>query len=57
MHVAIGLADRVSRPLLEALEAALRAARNVHDVIRFRIGPGAGPSIGPGSAVAFAFPL
>ena len=56
VHVAIGLADRVSRPLLDALEAALRAARNVHDVIRFRMGPGAGP-IGPGSAVAFAFPL
>ena len=57
VHVAIGLADRVSRQLLDTLDAALRAARNVHDVIRFRIGPGGGTVIGPGSAVAFAFPL
>jgi fatty acid-binding protein DegV len=57
VHVAIGLADRVSRQLLEALESALRAARNVQDVIRFRVGPSAGAVIGPGSAVAFAFPI
>jgi hypothetical protein len=57
LHVAIGLADRVSRQLLDALDAVLRAARNVHDVLRFRVGFGAGSEIGPGSAVAFAFPL
>ncbi|MEP6659638.1 MAG: DegV family protein [Acidimicrobiales bacterium] len=56
LKVAIGVADREGAPLSDALEAALTNAVEVHEVLRYRIGPSVGVHTGPGTAGAFFFP-
>ncbi len=56
LKVAIGVADRGGAPLSDALEAALTKAVEVHEVLRYRIGPSVGVHTGPGTAGAFFFP-
>jgi DegV family protein with EDD domain len=56
LKVAVGTADRDSAPLGAALEAALEAAGNVEEVVRYRVGPSVGAHTGPGTAGCFMFP-
>ncbi len=55
LRVAVGVADRHATPLGDALEAAVIAATNVIEVVRYRIGPSVGAHTGPGTAGAFWF--
>ncbi len=56
LKVAIGVADREGAPLSDSLEAAITKAAEVHEVLRYRIGPSVGVHTGPGTAGAFFFP-
>ncbi len=56
LKVAVGLAHRSAQPLTEALVAAVGAAPNVVEVVRYRIGPSIGAHTGPGTVGCFMFP-
>ena len=56
LKVAVGVADRGAMPLWTALEEELAGATEVHEVIRYRIGPSVGAHTGPGTAGAFFYP-
>jgi DegV family protein with EDD domain len=56
LHVAVGTSDASSRPVADALTAALTAREPVVEVVRYRIGPSVGVHTGPGTAGLFVFP-
>jgi DegV family protein with EDD domain len=56
LKVAVGLAHRSSQRFSEALEAAVKAAPNVVEIVRYRIGPSIGAYTGPGTVGCFMFP-
>lgn len=56
LRVAVGIADTAAAPLWHALEDRLRAAGEVREVVRYRIGPSVGAHTGPGTAGAFFYP-
>jgi fatty acid-binding protein DegV len=54
-RVGVGLSDRATLPLVEALEDRLRAGSGVKELVRYRIGPSVGAHTGPGTVgVMFA---
>ena len=56
LRVGIGLADRESSPVREALETRLTASAEVREVVRYRVGPSVAAHTGPGTAGAVAYP-
>jgi fatty acid-binding protein DegV len=55
LRVGVGLSDRATLPLVEALEDRLRAGSGVKELVRYRIGPSVGAHTGPGTVgVMFA---
>lgn len=56
VKVAVGLAHHSAQPLTDALAAAVDAAPNVVDVVRYRVGPSIGAYTGPGVVGCFMFP-
>ena len=56
LKVAVGLAHRSSQRFSETLEAAVDAAPNVVEIVRYRIGPSIGAYTGPGTVGCFMFP-
>jgi len=49
LRVGIGLSDAAAVPLVVALEERLRGARQVRELVRYRIGPSVGAHTGPGT--------
>lgn len=49
LRVGVGLSDAGALPLVTALEDRLRAARQVRQLVRYRIGPSVGAHTGPGT--------
>jgi DegV family protein with EDD domain len=56
LNVAIGTADAAAAPLSQALQDAVEASSNIHEVVHYRIGPSVGAHTGPGTAGCFMFP-
>lgn len=56
LHVAVGTSDHSSRPVAEALTAALTGREPVAELVQYRIGPSVGAHTGPGTAGLFVFP-
>ena len=56
LNVAIGTADCAAAPLSQALQDAIEAASNIHEVVAYRVGPSVGAHTGPGTAGCFMFP-
>jgi DegV family protein with EDD domain len=56
LRVGVGLADRAVVPLRDALERRLRAAPEIGDLVRYRIGPSVGAHTGPGTVGAMFYP-
>ncbi|MDQ6725677.1 MAG: DegV family protein [Actinomycetota bacterium] len=55
LRVGVGLSDRATQPLVDALEDRLRADPGVRELVRYRIGPSVGAHTGPGTVgVMFA---
>ena len=55
-RVGIGHSDADSRPLADAIEAAIGEAASVIELVRYRIGPSVGSHTGPGTASCITFP-
>ena len=55
-YVAVGTSDDTSRPVADALTAALADHPAVADLVPYRIGPSVGVHTGPGTAGLFVFP-
>jgi len=49
LRVGVGLSDAAALPLVVALEGRLRGARQVRELVRYRIGPSVGAHTGPGT--------
>ena len=49
LRVGVGLSDAGTLPLVTALEGRLRAAPEVRELVRYRIGPSVGAHTGPGT--------
>ena len=49
LRVGVGVSDRDTLPLVEALEERLRVAPEVREVVRYVIGPSVGAHTGPGT--------
>jgi len=56
LRVGVGIADAGARPLWQELESRLAAAPEVHEVVRYRIGPSVGAHTGPGTAGTCSYP-
>lgn len=56
LRVGVGASDRTTLPLVEAVEALLRAAPEVREVVRYEIGPSVGAHTGPGTVGAMFAP-
>ena len=56
LRVGMSVADAGTLPLVEALEALLRDAPEVRELIRYRVGPSVGAHTGPGTAGAMFYP-
>lgn len=56
LRVGLGIADAGATALWHALEDRLAGAPEVHEVVRYRIGPSVGAHTGPGTAGAFFYP-
>jgi fatty acid-binding protein DegV len=56
VRVAVGHSDAATEPLADALEEAVGEAADVLEVVRFRVGYGAGPLTGPGTIGCYVFP-
>jgi fatty acid-binding protein DegV len=57
LRVGVGLSDRPSEALTEALELALRATGSVAEMVRYRIGPSIGAYTGIGAVGCFMCPV
>jgi len=55
-RVGIGHSDAASKPLADAIEAAIGEAASVIELVRYRIGPSVGSHTGPGTASCITFP-
>lgn len=55
MRVAIGMGDRATAPLCDALEALLRESAAVNEIVRYRVGPSVAAHTGPGTMGAFFY--
>jgi DegV family protein with EDD domain len=55
LKVAVGVADRDAAPITAALEARLRGAPFVAELVHYRVGPSVGVHTGPGTAGAFFY--
>ncbi len=53
---AVGMAAAETKPLADALAAALRATPEVGTVLRYRVGPSVGAHTGPGAVGTFCYP-
>lgn len=49
LRVGVGLSDRDTLPLVEAVEDRLRGTGEVRELVRYRIGPSVGAHTGPGT--------
>lgn len=56
LRVGVGVSDPGTLPLVEAIEARLRAAPEVREVVRYVIGPSVGAHTGPGTVGAMFAP-
>jgi len=56
LRVGVGLSDPATLPLVTALEKRLRAAPQVRELVRYRIGPSVGAHTGPGTVGAMFAP-
>jgi fatty acid-binding protein DegV len=56
-RVAVGVSDKTSFPIGDALAAALENAPGIADVMRYRVGPSVGVHTGPGTAGAVYYEL
>jgi len=56
LRVGVGLSDSGTAPLVVALEDRLRAAPQVRELVRYRIGPSVGAHTGPGTVGAMFAP-
>ena len=56
LRVGVGVSDPGTVPLVEALEAQLRQAPEVSEVVRYEIGPSVGAHTGPGTVGAMFAP-
>jgi DegV family protein with EDD domain len=56
LRVGVGVADEGTLPLVTALEDRLRAAPEVSELVRYRIGPSVGAHTGPGTVGAMFAP-
>lgn len=57
LRVGVGISDPGTLPLVEALETMLRDAPEVHEVVRYVIGPSVGAHTGPGTVGAMFAPV
>ncbi len=57
LNVAIGIADAEGAPFSRRLEAVLRAAETINEIVHYRVGPSVGAHTGPGTAGAFFYPV
>lgn len=57
LRVGVGLSDQGTAPLVEALEDLLRAAPEVEELVRYRIGPSVGAHTGPGTVGTMFAPV
>ncbi|MDQ3898298.1 MAG: DegV family protein [Actinomycetota bacterium] len=57
LRVGVGLSDAGTVPLVVALEERLRAAPEVRELVRYRIGPSVGAHTGPGTVGTMFAPL
>ncbi|HVF31736.1 MAG TPA: DegV family protein, partial [Acidimicrobiales bacterium] len=55
LRVGVSVADRGTLPMVEALEALLRDAPEVRELIRYRVGPSVGVHTGPGAVGAMFY--
>jgi DegV family protein with EDD domain len=55
-RIGIGHSDADSRPLADAIEAAIGEAASVIELVRYRIGPSVGSHTGPGTVSCITFP-
>jgi DegV family protein with EDD domain len=56
-RVAVGVSDKTSFPIGDALAAALEDGPGIADVMRYRVGPSVGVHTGPGTAGAVYYEL
>jgi DegV family protein with EDD domain len=56
-RVAVGVSDKTSFPIGDALAVALEGAPGIADVMRYRVGPSVGVHTGPGTAGAVYYEL
>jgi DegV family protein with EDD domain len=56
-RVAVGVSDKTSFPIGDALAAVLEGAPGIADVMRYRVGPSVGVHTGPGTAGAVYYEL
>jgi fatty acid-binding protein DegV len=56
VRVGVGLADRASAAVAEALAAAVGEAASVVEVVRYRVGPSVGGHTGPGTVGLYVLP-
>ena len=52
LRVGVGVADARAEPLAAALEGHLAVAPEVHEIVRYRVGPSVGAHTGPGTVGA-----
>jgi fatty acid-binding protein DegV len=57
LRVGVGLSDAGTLPLVTALEDRLRAAPQVRELVRYRIGPSVGAHTGPGTVGTMFAPI
>ena len=57
LRVGVGVSDPGTLPLVEALEARLRAAPEIREMVRYVIGPSVGAHTGPGTVGAMFAPV
>jgi DegV family protein with EDD domain len=55
-RVGVGHSDTASKPLADAIEAAIGEAASVIELVRYRIGPSVGSHTGPGTVSCITFP-
>ena len=56
LRVGIGVADRATAPLGDAMEQRLQGLVEVAEVVRYRVGPSVGAHTGPGTVGAMFYP-
>lgn len=57
LRVGVGISDPGTLPMVEALEAMLRSAPEVRELVRYVIGPSVGAHTGPGTVGAMFAPV